>query len=75
MKVIKVLLVSICFFGINTYAGGFTNKPIRSILQDIKERGKCRRIAVEGTSVRVHFMNSEDARIFANDLVDLINEE
>lgn len=48
---------------------------IRNILHDIRARGKCRHIIAERNVVKVHFMNADDAKIFANDLFTLINDE
>lgn len=52
-------------------AGGF----IRNILADIRARGRCRHITAERNVVKVYFMNPDDAKIFANDLLELINNE
>lgn len=43
-------------------------------LNDVKERGKCRNIVASNNEVRIQFMNNEDAKIFANDLKNLINQ-
>jgi len=53
----------------------FAANIIRNLAQDIRARGKCRRVVVENNTVRIHFLNSDDAKIFANDLVTFINEE
>jgi len=64
--------MSTFFFNILLWIMGIvsTDDP----LNDVKERGKCRNIVVSNNEVRIQFMNSEDAKVFAKDLKSLINQ-
>jgi hypothetical protein len=44
------------------------------VLGNIRARGKCRRIVAENNVVKVYFLSSEDAKIFAKDLKIVIEE-
>jgi len=68
--IVGFLIVSWCMF-----SPLFAAHIVRNIIHDIRARGKCRTLLVENNSVRIVFMNNEDAKLFANDIVTLINEE
>lgn len=41
----------------------------------VVERAKCRNVIVEDEEVKIKFLNSEDAEIFAGDLKNLLNNK
>jgi len=62
------------FFNALLWIMGIVSTDDASPLNDVKERGKCRNIVVSNNEVRIQFMNSEDAKVFAKDLKSLINQ-
>lgn len=71
----KFLTVLICVASVFALGAGFRDLGFRDIGQRIRERGKCRVIKRINCDVRISFMNSEDADLFARDLSDFINKE
>lgn len=45
------------------------------IINEVRARGRCRRIFRERRNVVIQFMNEEDAEIFAKDLYNYLNDE
>ena len=75
-KIIKVILFLILISPwINAIMPANAGGVIRSILHEVRARGKCRNIIAERNVVKVYFINNDDAKIFAKDLSALINEE
>jgi len=66
--------MSTFFFKILLWVMGMVNTDDMSPLNDVRARGKCRNIIVKNNEVRIQFMSSEDAKIFAKDLKVVINE-
>lgn len=63
------------FFNIFLWIMGVVNIEDGCSIHDIKARGKCRQIVVENNTVKIQFLDSEDAELFAKDLKSIINEE
>lgn len=66
----RKLGILICVISLFALGAGF-----RDIGQNIRERGKCRLIKQVNCEVRISFMNSEDAELFARDLKEFINKD
>jgi hypothetical protein len=62
------------FFNILLWVMGIVNIDDGSSVHDIKARGKCRQIVVENNTVKIQFLNSEDANLFAKDLKQIIED-
>lgn len=52
--------------------GGVGGEETNTEYLDVQARGKCRQIVVENNTVKIKFLNKEDADIFAKDLENLI---
>lgn len=67
--------MSAFFFSIMLWLMGILgNHHDDGVLSNVRARGKCRRIVAENNVVKVYFLNSEDAKIFAKDLKIVIEE-
>lgn len=67
--------MSAFFFSIMLWLMGVIgNHHDDGVLGNIRARGKCRRIVAENNVVKVYFLSSEDAKIFAKDLEIVIEE-
>ena len=58
--------IFVCFLWLLGIVG---EEPVEDRLAS---RGKCRQILIENNSVKIKFLNDEDAKIFAEDLKELI---
>lgn len=65
--------MSAFFFGVMLWLMGILGNN-DDVLSNVRARGKCRRIVAENNVVKVYFLDSEDAQIFAKDLKIAINE-
>ena len=43
--------------------------------EEIQARGKCRQVLAEDKTVKIQFLNEEDAKLFAEDLKKYLNKE
>jgi hypothetical protein len=67
--------MSAFFFNILLWIMGVVHSDENNAMVDVKARGKCRQIVVDNNTVKIHFLNPEDAKIFAKDLKAVINND